>query len=112
MQGVQKIKIEFSKTGLIRYIGNIDMMNQIFMGIRRTNLPVVYTQGFNPRIKASFSPALSVGFESETEFVEIVLKRNVNPDEIKNSLKNKLPEGFKIISVEKKQSRRHRATEK
>ena len=41
--------------------------------LRRTNLPVAYSEGFTPRPKLSFGLALSTGHESEGEYLDVDL---------------------------------------
>jgi radical SAM-linked protein len=53
-------------------------------GMRRANIDMVYTEGFNPHPKMVFGLPLSVGIISETEYVDIELKEDIEPGEIKN----------------------------
>ncbi len=100
MEAIQKVKITYGKYGLIRFIGHLDTMDTIFTAARRAGLPLCYTEGFNPRIKASFSPPLSLGFSSDVEFMELFLNETVAVDKLKGSLQKELPEGMIIKSVE------------
>ena len=95
----QRVRIEYSKKGPIRYIGHLDLMRTFFRAFKRANLPVSYTQGFNPRIKCSFSPALPLGFASEAEYMELYLDKKIDiPSSIDNIQKN-LPEGLTVHSM-------------
>ncbi len=96
---VQRVGIEYSKKGPVRYIGHLDLMHTFFRAFKRANLPVSYTQGFNPRIKCSFSPALPLGLASEAEYMELYLDRKIDiPSSIDNIQKN-LPEGLTVHSM-------------
>jgi len=96
---VQRVGIEYSKKGQVRYIGHLDLMRTFFRAFKRANLPVSYTQGFNPRIKCSFSPALPLGFASEAEYMELYLDRKIDiPSSVDNIQKN-LPEGLTVYSI-------------
>ncbi len=100
MEVAQKVKITYGKHGLIRFIGHLDTINTIFTAMRRAGLPLCYTEGFNPRIKASFSPSLSLGFTSDAEFLELFLNETVKTDRLKRSLQKELPDGITIKNVE------------
>ncbi|MFB0527032.1 MAG: TIGR03936 family radical SAM-associated protein [bacterium] len=101
MDSVQRVRIEYSKKGPIRYIGHLDLMHTFFRGLKRANLPVSYTKGFNPRIKCSFSPALPLGFASEAEYIELYLYKKIDiPSSIDNIQKN-LPEGLTVHDMKK-----------
>lgn len=99
MDSVQRVGIEYSKKGPIRYIGHLDLMNTFFRALKRANLPVSYTQGFNPRIKCSFSPALALGFESEAEYIELYLDKKIDIPTSINTLQKNLPEGLTVHNM-------------
>ncbi len=100
METVHKVRIVYSKHGLIRFIGHLDTMNVMFSALRRAGLPLHYTEGFNPRVKASFSPPLPLGFSSEAEFLELSLNRKIKPEGLKDSLQVELPGGIVLKIVE------------
>jgi len=101
MESVQRVRIEYSKKGPIRYIGHLDSMHTFFRAFKRANLPVTYTQGFNPRIKCSFSPALPLGFASEVEYIELYLDKKIDISSSVEKLQKELPEGLTVHNMEK-----------
>ena len=101
MESVQRVRIEYSKKGPIRYIGHLDSMHTFFRAFKRANLPVTYTQGFNPRIKCSFSPALPLGFASEVEYIELYLDKKIDMSSSVENLQKELPEGLTVHNMEK-----------
>jgi len=101
MNSVQRVRIEYGKKGPIRYIGHLDLMHTFFRALKRANLPVSYTQGFNPRIKCSFSPALPLGFASEAEYIELYLDKKIDISSSIGNLQKELPEGLTVHDMEK-----------
>jgi radical SAM-linked protein len=101
MNSVQRVRIEYSKKGPIRYIGHLDLMHTFFRALKRANLPVSYTQGFNPRIKCSFSPALPLGFASEAEYIELYLDKKIDISSSIGNLQKELPQGLTVRDMEK-----------
>ncbi|NIM03160.1 DUF2344 domain-containing protein [bacterium] len=101
MNSIQKVRIEYSKKGPVRYIGHLDLMHTLFRALKRANLPVSYTQGFNPRIKCSFSPALPLGFASESEYMELYLDKKIDISSSVDNLQKELPEGLTVHNMEK-----------
>jgi len=97
----QRVRIEYAKKGPIRYIGHLDLMHTFFRALRRANLPVSYTQGFNPRIKSSFSPALPLGFESEAEYIELYLDSRIDIPSSIDGIQKNLPEGLTIRDIKR-----------
>ncbi|SCZ77203.1 TIGR03936 family radical SAM-associated protein [Acidaminobacter hydrogenoformans] len=65
------LRIEYTKTGLLRYLGHLDMVRLFERGFRRGQVPLLFSQGFNPHPKIAFAAPLSVGYSSEAELVEI-----------------------------------------
>ncbi len=57
----------------MRFISHLDMTRFMARTIRRAELPVWYTEGFNPHLYMTFALPLSLGFESEYEVVDIRL---------------------------------------
>lgn len=68
-----RLRVRFSKTGKIRFIGHRDVARVTERAVRKVGLPVAYSEGFSPRMKLSFGLALPTGYESEAEFVELPL---------------------------------------
>ncbi len=101
MDSIQRVRIEYSKKGPIRYIGHLDLMHTFFRALKRANLPVSYTQGFNPRIKCSFSPALPLGFASEAEYIELYLDKKIDISSSIDNIQKNLPEGLTVHDMEK-----------
>jgi radical SAM-linked protein len=68
-----RIRVRFTKTGKIRWTSHRDIARVWERTIRRTRLPVAYSQGFSPHPKLHFGLALSTGHESVAEFLDIDL---------------------------------------
>ena len=68
-----RLRVRFSKTGKIRFIGHRDVARVTERAVRKAGLPVAYSEGFSPRMKMSFGLALPTGYESDGEYVELPL---------------------------------------
>ena len=64
--------------------------------LRRAQLPVAYSQGFNPHVLTSFATALSVGCQSRGEVMEVEMAGEISPEEFAEKLNACLPDGLKI----------------
>ena len=73
-----KIRIEFSKTGVLKFIGHLDIMRYFQKAIRRSGIDIAYTEGFSPHQVMSFAAPLGVGLESESEYLDIEVRRTQN----------------------------------
>lgn len=73
----QKTAVRFAKTGPAIYHSHHDMIRFWERAVKRAELPVRLTQGFNPRPRLVFPHALGLGIASECEEVEIELHSRV-----------------------------------
>jgi radical SAM-linked protein len=95
-----KVNFIFTKKGLMKYISHLDLMRLFMRSLRRAELPIKITQGFNPHPKFSIKRALKLGVESENEEAAIVLKEAIKPEEFKERMQKQLPEGISIRDVQ------------
>ena len=63
-------RIRFAKYGAVKFIGHLDVMRYFQKVIRRSELPVKYSAGFNPHQLLSFAQPLGVGITSDGEYME------------------------------------------
>lgn len=88
-------RIKFEKYDEVKYIGHLDTMRTFTRCIKRTNLPIKFSKGFNPRVQLSFALPLGVGITSESEYVDLELEDEVDEALLKKELNATLPDGFK-----------------
>ncbi|MEZ6154959.1 MAG: TIGR03936 family radical SAM-associated protein [Candidatus Scalinduaceae bacterium] len=94
-----RIHIRFKKQGSLRFISHHNLMKLFERAIRRAEIPVKMSEGFNPRLKIIFPLALPVGVEGIDEKLGIVLSEYMQVSEVESRLKDQLPEGIQIVSV-------------
>ncbi len=66
-----KIRIKFTKTGSLKFIGHLDVMRYFQKLNRRAGIDMKYSQGFNPHQIMSFAQPLGIGLTSTGEYVDI-----------------------------------------
>ena len=93
--------IKFTKESHIKFIAHLDLMRTIHKVIRRSELPVAYSQGFNPHIQCSLAQPLSVGVYSEGEYMDLILVEDMPIEEVISRLNEKTASGIKFISAKK-----------
>ena len=64
---------QFGKTDRLMCVSHLDLQRFMQMALRRTGLPVAYSQGFNPHPLLSFASALAMGWTSDAELMDIKL---------------------------------------
>ena len=92
-------RIRFSKTGMGKYISHLDLLRCFTRAIMRSELPVVYSQGFNPHQKITFALPLPIGVTSECECADIEFEDTVSDLEIKVALNQNLPMDIHVLEV-------------
>jgi len=92
-------RIIYAKDGDFILFGHLDMMNLIEHALRRTELEFITGMGYKRKIKFSSSPALSLGFSSVCEFIDVKLRRNYPADFIKSEISRQFPEGLNVQKV-------------
>ncbi|WP_294372245.1 TIGR03936 family radical SAM-associated protein [uncultured Clostridium sp.] len=91
--------VKFTKEENIKFISHLDVLKTIQKNIRRAELPIEYSQGFNPHMTTSIAQPLSVGVYSSGEYMDMVLTEEMNEDEIISRLNSTAPGGIKYLSA-------------
>ncbi len=98
-------RIRFAKYGVVKFIGHLDVMRYFQKAVRRSGLPIKYSQGFNPHQLMVFAQPLGVGVTSDGEYMDIETEdkdfegNELNADRVKEILGGALTEGFEIVSI-------------
>jgi radical SAM-linked protein len=94
-----RIRMKFSRLGRIRFLSHLDFMTLFHRTAVRAGVPIAFSQGFNPHPKIAFGPALSVGMESEAEFLDMETDPFVDLMQVTKSLNSALPEGVRVLEA-------------
>ncbi len=103
-----RLRVRFAKLGKVRFTSHRDVARIWERAIRRVELPIAYSQGFTPRPKVSFGLALSTGYESDSEFIDLELEDTaINPampgaDQLAGlpaTLSEALPAGMDVTAI-------------
>ncbi len=100
-----RIKIAFSKTEAMRYTSHLDLQRTWERTLRRAQLPLAYSQGFNPHPKINLGAALPLGFTSDAEIIEVWLEEQAPLREIESALTPVLPPGLKVQDIQETERR-------
>ncbi|HZX46995.1 MAG TPA: TIGR03936 family radical SAM-associated protein [Clostridia bacterium] len=93
------IRIEFTKEGNAKYISHLDLIRAIQRAVRRADVPVEYSKGFNPHSKIAYGPALAVGISSSAEYMDVNLKNSMEETELVERLNASLPPGIRAVAA-------------
>ena len=91
------VRIKFEKRGSLKFISHLDlqrMMNTVF---NRAEIPIWYTEGFNPHKKLIFALPLPLGAESVCEFLDFRIVEPMSPDELTERLNAAFPPQLRVF---------------
>ena len=95
-----KIRLKFSKNGLMKYIGHLDMMRGWQKIFRRSGIPIAYSEGFHPHQIFSIAAPLAVGVTSDGEYLDLKLSEEGYPlKDIIEKVNACCPEGIQILEA-------------
>lgn len=100
---VSKVRylIKYTKDSEIKFIAHLDLMRTLQKIIKRSALPIDYSNGFNPHMAVSIAQPLSVGVYSTGEYMDVVLIEELDEDYIRTKMNENTPRGIKILDVVK-----------
>ena len=96
-----RYRITFTKDEAQRFTSHLDLHRSWGRLLRRAGLPLLYSQGFNPRPRIQLSTALPLGCTSEHELADIWLTEEIPCSEILERLQHSAPPGTRILAVER-----------
>lgn len=93
------VRIRISKRGRIKFVSHLDMFRTMQRAVRRAQIPLWYTEGFNPHPYISYLLALPLGVEGVSEPIDIRLVEPMTAEELKERLNAVMPEGLRVESA-------------
>lgn len=96
---LQRLRFKFTKSGLLRFIGHLDLQTLLIRAFRRAGIKIAYSQGFNPSPKLSLAAPLPLFMESDGEVAELSLACVMDKDDFRAKVNNQLPEEVKLTEV-------------
>lgn len=96
---LKNVRIIFSKTGRAKYVSHLDLVRTMTRAVRRADIPLWYTEGFNRHPYLTFAAPLSLGYEGLRESMDIRLEEDMDDTTIVSRLNAVLPEGLCAVSA-------------
>ncbi|MEO1814093.1 MAG: TIGR03936 family radical SAM-associated protein [Acetobacterium sp.] len=92
-----KIQYQFTRSTPLRFLSHLDQQRLFQRAFRRAEIPVEYSQGFNPHPRMSFALAMSVGLTSDGEYGEVIVSEDIDVDTFISRMNKVLPNGLEIV---------------
>lgn len=97
-----RMLLQFQKGDIVRHLGLLDLQRTMQRALRRTSLPIGYSNGFNPHIVMTFASALSSGIPGDAEILDVTLASDgsdVTEERCMNEMNRVLPPSLKVSRV-------------
>lgn len=93
-----KVRVRFSKQGMMKFIGHLDIVRYFQKVNRRAGVDVAYSEGFSPHQKMSFASPLSVGLLSKGEYFDMEVNSSKSSKEMIDLMNAQNVEGIEVLS--------------
>ena len=96
---MDKLRLRFEKTGRAIYISHLDLMAVMQRAFARADLPLKFSEGFNPHPQISILLPLSVGTASICELMDFRLLEERDLKTLPDRLTAVLPDGIRALEA-------------
>ena len=96
----QRLRVRFTRDETLKYIGHLDIARTWQRILRRAEIPVAYSEGFNPQPRMAFAAALPVGCTSAHEELELFVTPPCDLADVQARLNRALPPGMQVTAIE------------
>jgi radical SAM-linked protein len=98
--GQQRLRITFAKGTALKYISHLDLTLAWERTLRRAEVPLAYSQGYNPQAKMQLASGLPLGYTGIAEVMDVMLTESMPPQDFMARVSDNLPDGLTITTVE------------
>lgn len=98
------LRIEYIRGEKLKYISHLDLIRVFERATRRGNIPIGFSEGFNPRAKMVFGLPLSVGVIADKDYADIEIDGEINAPELIKAFNKQLPQDLQITDAKERKS--------
>lgn len=91
-------RLQFARRGSLSYVGHLDLMRTFERSLRRAGLPILHSQGYNPRPMLVFALPLGVGISTSDDYIDVSLSEETDVSDLIGTLQKYVPDGLEILS--------------
>jgi len=92
-------RLRFARSGSLSYVGHLDLMRTFERSLRRAELPLLHSQGYNPRPMLVFALPLGVGISTTDDYLDVSFAEEVDCGHLMEALAPKLPAGLCVLDA-------------
>jgi len=94
---LKKLRLALHKGEELRFLSHLDFAQAVERMIRRAEIKMAYSEGFNPHMKISFSSALALGVTAEAEYIDMDILEEDTLESIMERLNRVAPHGLEVL---------------
>ncbi len=88
---MERLSFSFARKQGLAHISHLDMMRLLLRALRRSGLPLAYSQGYNPHPRLTLALPLPLGVTASEEYGEVFFSEPVGPELFIENLNRQLP---------------------
>ncbi len=97
---MKNVRIWFKKVDACKYISHLDLNRTMTRAIRRAEVPLWYTEGFNPHPFITFPLPISLGIDGISECMDIrIVEEAYDLSQIPEKMNKYLPDGIRVFKA-------------
>ncbi|MDP2953238.1 MAG: TIGR03936 family radical SAM-associated protein, partial [Chloroflexota bacterium] len=96
----QRLRLTFAKKEEVKHIAHLDLMRLWERALRRAEVPLARSQGYNPHPFLALAAPLPLGVTSQNELLDIILCEPMSPDLFLQRIRRQLPPGIELLEVQ------------
>ena len=89
----------FAKEGRLRFLSHLDLVRAVVRTFSRAGVPIAYSQGYHPKPRIAFGPALPVGVASRSEYVDFLTREPIDTEGFIRTVSAAAPEGLRFLEA-------------
>ncbi len=90
------MRFAYSVTGPTKFLSHLDLLKYFAKAVKRAEIPIAYSEGFNPHPRIAFGPPRGVAIAGLREYCDMKLKEEMTAEEFQNKLNSALPKGIRV----------------
>jgi len=96
---MNRLRVRFGRRAALKFISHLDLTRVWHRALRRANIALAYSEGFNPHPKISLAVPLQLGVTSEAELMDVYVVQPLAAATFAARMRLELPSGLDIIQV-------------
>ena len=96
---MERLSYSFARKTELAYISHLDMMRLFLRALRRSGLPIAYSQGYNPHPRLTLALPLPLGVTGSEEYGEVFFSEPLGPELFLEKLRRQLPPALELTGA-------------